>query len=160
LALSRASSSSRSPFTENWLIFVTRGGKTWPSWQLVGAIFGVDVLSTLFCVFGWLTGGRGEPTDPADHNRLFSGGNTSIVTFIVIWAYSIGVIIVIAIVYFLLNKWSWLNNLGRAKRSRADTQIENILLYLSKVAVQHEKDEQGVERWHLAPRATEAEEDE
>jgi H+-transporting ATPase len=146
--------------TENWLIFVTRGGKTWPSWQLVGAIFGVDVLSTLFCVFGWLTGGRGEPTDPADHNRLFSGGNTSIVTVIVIWAYSIGVIIVIAIVYFLLNKWSWLNNLGRAKRSRADTQIENILLYLSKVAVQHEKDEQGVDRWHLAPRATEAEEDE
>ena len=24
--------------TENWLIFVTRGGKTLPSWQLVGAI--------------------------------------------------------------------------------------------------------------------------
>merc|ERR1712000_709136 len=33
--------------TENWLIFVTRGGETWPSWQLIGAIFGVDVLSTL-----------------------------------------------------------------------------------------------------------------
>jgi len=40
--------------TENWLIFVTRGGNTWPSWKLVGAIFVVDVISTLFCVFGWL----------------------------------------------------------------------------------------------------------
>jgi H+-transporting ATPase len=144
--------------TENWLIFVTRGGNTWPSWQLVGAIFGVDVLATLFCVFGWLAGGRGEASDPVDHNTLFSSGDTSIVTVIVIWAYSIGVIIVIAIVYYLLNKWSWLDNLGRAKRSRADTQMENILMHLSKVAVQHEQDEHG-DRWHLAPRATEAEED-
>lgn len=37
---------------ENWLIFVTRGGQTWPNWKLVGAIFLVDVISTLFCVFG------------------------------------------------------------------------------------------------------------
>jgi H+-transporting ATPase len=145
--------------TENWLIFVTRGGNTWPSWQLVGAIFGVDVLSTVFCVFGWLDGGWGEPSNPATHNRLLSHRNTSIVTVIVVWAYSIGVVIVIAIVYYLLNKWSWLDNLGRAKRSRADTQMENILMHLSKVAVQHEQDEHGNSRWHLAPRATEAEED-
>jgi H+-transporting ATPase len=145
--------------TENWLIFVTRGGNTWPSWQLVGAIFAVDVLATLFCVFGWLAGGAGEPTDPVDHNSLFSAdGHTSIVTVIVIWAYSIGIIIVIAIVYYLLNKWSWLDNLGRAKRSRADTQMENIIMHLSKVAIQHERDEHG-ESWYLAPRATEAEED-
>lgn len=145
--------------TEKWLIFVTRGGNTWPSWQLVGAIFGVDVLSTVFCVFGWLDGGWGEPSNPATHNRLLSHRNTSIVTVIVVWAYSIGVVIVIAIVYYLLNKWSWLDNLGRAKRSRADTQMENILMHLSKVAVQHEQDEHGNSRWHLAPRATEAEED-
>jgi H+-transporting ATPase len=145
--------------TENWLIFVTRGGNTWPSWQLVGAIFAVDVLATLFCVFGWLAGGAGEPTDPVDHNSLFSAdGHTSIVTVVVIWAYSIGIIIVIAIVYYLLNKWSWLDNLGRAKRSRADTQMENIIMHLSKVAIQHERDEHG-ESWYLAPRATEAEED-
>jgi H+-transporting ATPase len=146
--------------TENWLIFVTRGGNTWPSWQLVGTIFAVDVLATLFCVFGWLAGGRGEPTDPADHNKLFSAdGHTSIVTVIVVWAYSIGVTIVIAIVYYLLNKWLWLDNLGRAKRSHADTQMENIMLQLSKVAIQHEQDEHGGSHWHLAPRATEAEED-
>ena len=42
--------------TENWLIFVTRGGSTLPSWQLVGAIFGVDILATLFALFGWISG--------------------------------------------------------------------------------------------------------
>ncbi|KAK0119501.1 hypothetical protein ONS95_010946 [Cadophora gregata] len=146
--------------TENWLIFVTRGGETWPSWQLIGAIFGVDVLSTLFTVFGWLTGGAGEPSDPVTVNRLLStDGRTSIVTVVIVWGYSIGVSIVIAIVYYLMNRMSWLDNLGRAKRSRADTQMENILSHLSKVAIAHEKDEFGNNRWHLAPKATEAEED-
>jgi H+-transporting ATPase len=144
--------------TENWLIFVTRGGNTWPSWQLVGAILGVDVISTLFCVFGWLTGHMGEPSDPVDHYRFSADGRTSIVTVIIVWGYSIGVTIVIAIVYYLLSSMSWLDNLGRAKRSRADTQMENILMHLSKVAVAHEKDEHG-DRWHLTPKATEAEED-
>jgi H+-transporting ATPase len=37
---------------ENWLIFVTRGGETWPNWKLVGAILVVDAISTLFCCFG------------------------------------------------------------------------------------------------------------
>ncbi|KAF4633196.1 hypothetical protein G7Y89_g4926 [Cudoniella acicularis] len=147
--------------TENWLIFVTRGNNTWPSWQLVGAIFGVDVLSTLFCVFGWLTGGAGEPSHPADHAiNLSQNGHTSIVTVVVVWVYSIGVIIVIAIVYYLLEKMTWLDNLGRAKRSHADTQMENIIGHLSKLAIQHERDdESNVDRWHLAPKASEAEDD-
>ncbi|KAH8651597.1 putative plasma membrane ATPase [Tricladium varicosporioides] len=146
--------------TENWLIFVTRGGETWPSWQLVGAIFGVDVLSTLFCVFGWLTGGAGEPSDPITQNRLLSqNGTTSIVTVVIVWGFSIGVIIICAIVYYLLNKVAWLDNLGRAKRSRADTQMENIIGHLSKLALQHERDDDGLDRWHIAPRATEAEDD-
>ena len=76
--------------TENWLIFVTRGGQTWPAWQLVAAIFGVDVLSTLFCVFGWLSG-EGYATDPRDRANLNPNGRTSVVTAVVIWAYSIGV---------------------------------------------------------------------
>lgn len=84
--------------TENWLIFVTRGGQTWPSWQLIGAILGVDVLSTLFCVFGWLSG-DGYFANPRDRNRLLEpNGRTSVVTAVVIWIYSIGVTIVIAIV--------------------------------------------------------------
>jgi H+-transporting ATPase len=143
--------------TENWLIFVTRGGNTWPSWKLVGAILMVDVLSTLFCVFGWLIDGA-TSSDPATKNELLQGHRTSIVTVVVVWGYSIGVIILIAIVYFLMNKMSWLDNLGRAKRSKADTQIENLIMHLSKIALQHESDEHG-SRWHLAPRATEAEED-
>jgi H+-transporting ATPase len=145
--------------TENWLIFVTRGGNTWPSWQLVGAIFGVDVLSTLFCVFGWLCGGAGEPSDPVTKNMLLSNnGHTSIVTVVIVWGFSIGVTIVVAIVYYLLNNIKWLDNLGRAKRSKADTQMENIIGHLSKIAIQHERTEH-VDRWHIAPRATEAEED-
>jgi len=36
---------------------------------------------------------------------------------------SLGVTIVIAIVYFLLNKITWLDNLGRKTRSRSDTKI-------------------------------------
>jgi H+-transporting ATPase len=146
--------------TENWLIFVTRGGKTWPSWQLVGAIFAVDVIATLFCVFGWLAGGVGEQSNPADlANNLSSNGHTSIVTVVVVWGYSICVTIVIAIVYYLLNQISWLDNLGRAKRSRADTQMENIVAHLSKLAVEHERDEMGVDRYHLIQKTSEAEED-
>lgn len=112
--------------TENWLIFVTRGGETWPSWQLVGAIFGVDVLATLFCVFGWLSGPSYETT-PRDRAHIEANGRTSVVTAIIIWGYSIAVTIVIAIVYFLMNRISWLDNIGRKNRSRSDTNVENII---------------------------------
>jgi H+-transporting ATPase len=146
--------------TENWLIFITRGGKTRPSWQLVGAIFGVDILATFFCVFGWLAGGAGEQSTPADiAANLSPDGHTSIVTVVIVWAYSICVSIVIAIVYYLLNQIAWLDNLGRAKRSFSDTQMENILTHLSKVALQHERDEDGSDRYHLVAKASEAEED-
>ncbi|TVY56610.1 Plasma membrane ATPase [Lachnellula cervina] len=145
--------------TENWLIFVTRGSNTWPSWQLVGAIFVVDVLSTLFCVFGWLCGGAGEPSDPATHNKnLSQNGHTSIVTVVIVWGFSIGVTIVVAITYYLLNNIQWLDNLGRNTRSKADTDLENIISHLSKIAIQHEKSEH-IDRWAIAPKATEAEED-
>ncbi|TVY48861.1 Plasma membrane ATPase [Lachnellula occidentalis] len=145
--------------TENWLIFVTRGSNTWPSWQLVGAIFVVDVLSTLFCVFGWLCGGAGEASDPATHNKnLSQNGHTSIVTVVIVWGFSIGVTIVVAITYYLLNNIQWLDNLGRNTRSKADTDMENIISHLSKIAIQHEKSEH-IDRWAIAPKATEAEED-
>jgi H+-transporting ATPase len=49
--------------TESWVIFITRmaqekssGPFVWPSWQLLGAVFGVDVLATLFALFGWISG--------------------------------------------------------------------------------------------------------
>ena len=163
--------------TENWLIFVTRGGETWPSWQLVGAILGVDVLATLFCVFGWLSGPSYE-TNPRTRAKLEANGRTSIVTAIVIWLYSIAVTIVIAIVYYLMNRISWLDNIGRKNRSRKDTNVENIISSLvriiwifslfefllinlqSKIAIQHEEHPGGQGRYFIAPKATEAEMDE
>lgn len=43
--------------TENWLIFITRAqGPFWssiPSWQLSGAVLIVDVIATMFTLFGW-----------------------------------------------------------------------------------------------------------
>lgn len=49
--------------TESWVILITRmaqgpdsGPFVWPSWQLVGAILGVDALATIFALFGWLSG--------------------------------------------------------------------------------------------------------
>ncbi|KAK8065991.1 plasma membrane H+-ATPase [Apiospora hydei] len=86
--------------TENWLIFVTRGGKTWPSWQLVLAILGVDALATIFCLFGWLSGSGGgvmRTTPPTVFNNS-SNGWTDIFTVVIVWAYSIGVIVFIAII--------------------------------------------------------------
>ncbi|KAL4873541.1 hypothetical protein BDV12DRAFT_160238, partial [Aspergillus spectabilis] len=143
--------------TENWLIFVTRGGKTWPSWQLVGAIFVVDVLATLFCVFGWLAGDYVETSPPSGHT--FSTNNdVDIVTVVVIWAYSIGVTVIIAVVYYLLTIIPALDNLGRKNRSVVDTKIENLLGQLSKLAIEHEVDAHGKSRYTLGARA-DAEED-
>jgi len=50
--------------TESWVILITRlaqgpdsGPFVWPSWQLLGAVFGVDILASLFALFGWISGG-------------------------------------------------------------------------------------------------------
>lgn len=63
--------------TESWVIFITRmsigeqgGGFVWPSWQLVGAVFGVDVLATLFALFGWI---GGPSPGHGDHKDTHSG---------------------------------------------------------------------------------------
>jgi H+-transporting ATPase len=148
--------------TENWLIFVTRGGRTWPSWQLVGAILGVDILATIFCLFGWMSGNLGdEVADPATHFHQRPDGWVDVVTVVVIWAYSIGVTIVIAIVYFLMNRIPFLNDLGRKTRSKKDTDIENILAHVAKMALEHEVDQKtGKGRYLLTTRSAEEEDDE
>jgi len=123
--------------TENWLIFITRGFETLPSWQLVAAIFGVDALATIFCIFGWLSGENEAAYSNRDHFR--ANGWTDVVTVVCVWMYSIAVTVVIAIVYYLLTNWSWLDNLGRKKRSVQDTAIENIISHLSKIALEHDE---------------------
>lgn len=148
--------------TENWLIFITRGGKTWPSWQLVGAIFVVDVLATIFCIFGWLSGSGGGvmETIPKDYFVNSPNGWTDVVTVVIVWCYSIGVTIFIAIVYFILNKVQWLNDLGRKDRHKKDTKMENALLLLNKVAIEHEVNPHtGHERYFLAEKAAAEDED-
>lgn len=142
--------------TENWLIFVTRGGETFPSWQLVGAIGVVDALATLFCIFGWLAGNPYEAPlpNPMSQFQQTLNGHTDVVTAVVIWAYSIGVIIVIAIVYFVMNKIPYLDNLGRKNRNVHDTQMENIIGHLSKLTIKQEKDEvAGGTRWVLGQKS-------
>ncbi len=56
----------------------------------------------------------------------------------------------IAVIYFVMTGWQRLDNLGRKKRSASDTMIENILTHLSKVAVEHEMDDKGGNRFYLA----------
>lgn len=147
--------------TENWLIFVTRGGKTWPSWQLVGAIGVVDALATLFCVFGWLSGEyhQTHPSGP-DTDKYSVNGDVDIVTVVVIWGYSIGVTVILAVTYYILTIIPALDNLGRKTRSKADTQLENMLAKLSKLALEMETDDEGKHRYVLSNRADEKEEDE
>lgn len=146
--------------TENWLIFVTRGGKTFPSWQLVGAILAVDVLATLFCIFGWLSDSELATMLPVDHFHQRADGWTDIVTVVVVWAYSIGVTIVIAIVYYLLNRITWLNDLGRKDRSKKDPLVENIIAAVRQLAVEHETDKEGNSRYVLNQKAVVDDEDE
>ena len=148
--------------TENWLIFVTRGGNTYPSWQLILAILGVDALATLFAAFGWLSGNPFlQLSSPRGAYVGRPDGWVDPVTLLVVWMYSIFVTIVIAIVYYLLNQIEWLNNLGRSSRSVHDTQMENIIGHLSKLAIEHETDPKtGKARWVMGVKAPEAEVDE
>ncbi|KAI0853585.1 plasma-membrane proton-e [Daldinia vernicosa] len=148
--------------TENWLIFVTRGGQTWPSWQLVGAVLGVDAIATIFALFGWLSGSGGGVMETTPHTSFVNSPNgwTDIVTVVVVWAYSIGVIIFIAIVYLALNSFSWINNLGRTDRNKKDTLIENIIGHINKLAIEHEPDPKtGRDKYFIVEKTAAEEED-
>ncbi|KZT36280.1 plasma-membrane proton-e [Sistotremastrum suecicum HHB10207 ss-3] len=121
--------------TESWVIFITRlsqeangGPFVWPSWQLLGAVFGVDILASFFALFGWISG-------PAPH-----GGWTSIVTVVRIWLFSFGVIIVVTFAYLLLNKITWLDRIGRRNRSKKNEKLENFMTELQRMTFVHESD--------------------
>lgn len=99
--------------TENWLIFITRAdGPFWssiPSWQLVGAILVVDVLATIFCIFGW-----------------FVGGQTSIVAVVRIWVFSFGVFCVLGGVYYLLQGSRGFDDLMHGKSPKRDQKQRSL----------------------------------
>merc|ERR1712000_582063 len=117
--------------TENWLIFITRAnGPFWssiPSWQLAGAIFVVDILATLFAVFGWFRG---------YHNRV------NIVGVVRIWIFSFGVFAVMGGLYFFMQGSAGFDNLmhGKSpKRNQKQRSLEDFVVSLQRVSTQHEK---------------------
>lgn len=116
--------------------------------------------SSANCFPGWLSGNPEDFfTDPIDQlTRDDYSTETSIVTVVVIWGYSIGVIVVVAMVYYILVSMKSIDNLGRATRSHADTHMENILSHLSRVAIEHETDVHGKSKWVLGSKGSGEEE--
>ncbi|KAL0940621.1 plasma membrane atpase [Colletotrichum truncatum] len=100
--------------TENWLIFITRAnGPFWssiPSWQLSGAILVVDILATLFCIFGWFQHGE----------------QTSIVAVVRIWIFSFGVFCVCAGVYYMLQDSTGFDNLMHGKSPKGSQKQRSL----------------------------------
>lgn len=99
--------------TENWLIFITRAnGPFWssmPSWQLAGAILIVDIVATLFTIFGW-----------------FVGGQTSIVAVVRVWVFSFGVFCVMGGVYYLLQGSQGFDNLMHGKSPKREQKQRSL----------------------------------
>ncbi|KAK7205917.1 plasma membrane ATPase 1 [Myxozyma melibiosi] len=115
--------------TENWLIFITRAsGPFWssaPSWQLAGAVFIVDVISTIFCVFGW-----------------FVGGQTSIVAVVRVWIFSFGIFCILGGAYYLMSEsvgFDRLMNGKGIKEKPKQRSLEDFLVSMQRVSTQHEK---------------------
>ncbi|KAK0385896.1 hypothetical protein NLU13_7071 [Sarocladium strictum] len=118
--------------TENWLIFITRAnGPFWssiPSWQLSGAILVVDILATLFCIFGWFVDGP--------NNR------TSIVAVVRIWIFSFGIFCIMGGLYYFMQGSAGFDNLmhGKSpKRNPKQRSLEDFVVSLQRVSTQHEK---------------------
>jgi H+-transporting ATPase len=116
--------------TENWLIFITRAsGPFWssiPSWQLSGAIFLVDIIASLFCIFGWFEG----------------GDRTHIVAVVRVWIFSFGIFCVMGGVYYLLEGSTGFDNLMHGKSpkgSQKQRSLEDFVVSLQRVSTQHEK---------------------
>ncbi|WFD19985.1 P-type H(+)-exporting transporter [Malassezia caprae] len=129
--------------TENWLIFVTRlgGGEsdiTLPSWQLVGAVAVVDIIASIFCLFGWLSGAEQRNFLTAPH-----GGWTDIVTVVRVWAFSFGVIVICALVYYIMCRIPALDHLGRRNRSNKNEILEDFFTNVQRLTLVHEKGEEG-----------------
>ncbi|CEJ56647.1 hypothetical protein PMG11_02848 [Penicillium brasilianum] len=116
--------------TQNWLILVTRhiDGPFWknlPSLQLLVAVLAVDITATLMVVFGTF----GHPA-------------TSIVAVVRTWIFSVGVVVILGIVYNFLQNSPGFDDLmhGRSLRAKArERSWEDFLLSLQRVSAQHER---------------------
>lgn len=116
--------------TENWLIFVTRAvGPFWssiPSWQLAGAVFGVDIIATMFTLFGWW------------------GQNwTDIVTVVRVYIWSVGVFCVMGGAYYMMSESETFDKLMNGKplkEPKSTRSVEDFLAAMQRVSTQHEKE--------------------
>ncbi|SCU92827.1 LAME_0F01662g1_1 [Lachancea meyersii CBS 8951] len=115
--------------TENWLIFITRAvGPFWssiPSWQLAGAVFAVDVIATMFTLFGW-----------------WSQNWNDIVTVVRVWIFSFGVFCVLGGAYYLMSMSESFDRLMNGKPLKEEPpkrSIEDFLVAMQRVSTQHEK---------------------
>jgi len=136
------------------VIFVTRLSQgndeenVLPSFQLLAAVFGVDILASLFCLFGWISG-------DATHQ-----GHVDIVTVVRIWCFSFGITVVVALAYYVLNKWSWLGRLGRLPRSKKNAKLENFLAELQRLTIHHERGLEGDDYYRIGASETQKESEE
>ena len=116
--------------TENWLIFITRAvGPFWssvPSWQLTGAVFAVDIIATMFCLFGW-----------------WSQNWNDIVTVVKVWIWSFGVFCVLGGVYFLMSQSEVFNRIMNGKSIRREKPsgriLEDFTTAMRRISTEHEK---------------------
>lgn len=116
--------------TENWLIFVTRAvGPFWtsiPSWQLAGAVFCVDVIATMFTLFGW-----------------WSQNWTDIVTVVRIYIWALGIFCVMGGAYYLMSTsvaFDRFMNGKPIKEEKSSRSVEDFLAAMQRVSTQHEKE--------------------
>ncbi|KAK9685179.1 plasma membrane H+-ATPase [Basidiobolus ranarum] len=113
--------------TENWLIFITRLNTSFfdslPSWQLAGAVFVVDILASLFAIFGW-----------------FTGVDTDIVTVVRIWLFSFGVFCVMALVYMILANSVAFDRIvhGKSPKAKKNRSLEDFMLEMARVSNRHD----------------------
>ncbi|ODV86296.1 hypothetical protein CANARDRAFT_175215 [[Candida] arabinofermentans NRRL YB-2248] len=115
--------------TENWLIFVTRAaGPFWssaPSWQLAGAVLIVDIIATMFTLFGW-----------------WSQNWNDIVTVVRVWIWSFGVFCVLGGAYVMMSeseKFDRFMNGKPLKEAPPQRSLEDFMVAMNRVSTQHEK---------------------
>ncbi|ANZ73348.1 BA75_01560T0 [Komagataella pastoris] len=115
--------------TENWLIFITRAaGPFWsscPSWELAGAVIIVDIIATMFTLFGW-----------------WSQNWTDIVTVVRVWIFSFGVFCVMGGAYYLMSESEGFDRLMNGKPRKEpppQRSMEDFIVAMQRVSTQHEK---------------------
>jgi H+-transporting ATPase len=97
-----------------------------PSWQLAGAVLVVDIVATLFTIFGWFEGQQ----------------QTSIVAVVRIWVFSFGIFCIMGGLYYMLQDSVGFDNLMHGKSpkgSQKQRSLEDFVVSLQRVSTQHEK---------------------